>query len=138
MIVGTIRDVTVLENEKKAFVAVYDAQSQSNFISTVPLTDAELADYRQFGDSYFGKEDHGSHVANDEFELFAWLMEVNATVPRERLLTWLGPTHEPYASSLSDEDLLTYYCEGIVATMAAHSASKGGTPRPRRSACVRL
>ena len=121
-VVGKVRDVTVLVLEKKAYYSVTDVQTGKNFISLAPMTDAELADYAQFGDSYFGKEDHGPHVVKDEFELFEWLMTVNATVPRARLLEWLGPTHEPVAPGLGDEDLLIYYCEAMV---AAHVRDRG-------------
>lgn len=114
-VLGKVNDVVVAENEKRAYVAVTDMQTGGNMILAQPMTDADLSDYRQFGDSVFGKE-FQKHKSENEFEFFEWLMKANANTSREKLIEWLGPAHRPNAEGLSDEDLRIYYCEAMVAT----------------------
>jgi hypothetical protein len=94
------------------------------------MSDAELADYAEFRDAYFGSVLPGPMNPKDNFELFEWLMATQKSLPRSKMLAWFPPTGDmAELEKLSDEDLRLAYCEALVAVVDA-KASKPNAPLP--------
>jgi hypothetical protein len=115
-IAGTVTAVSVDESNKELIVAVSD-DAQSVLLK-YPMSDGELAEWKEFGDAIFGKEPRRrkGHCEN-EFDLFEFFMDANKAIPRDELLKRcvnLGQDLE----KMKNEDLLMLYCEALVASVA--------------------
>jgi hypothetical protein len=124
--VGTVTSATVNEQEKKAYIAITRTQGGSVILSE-DMTEDAIADYKVHGDAYFG--DPGRPKKRDissTFELFEWLMECYANMPRERLLELAkdAPNLEELEKMPVDE-LRANYCE----MMAGAFERKHGSPK---------
>lgn len=122
-VLGQVRDAIMVAEEKKAYLVVKDMLQGGTFISTLPMTETDVAEYEEFGNSYFGKpfEKHG---IKDSFEMFEWLMGIYVKTPRAKLVEWFGTTNEQYLSTLTDEELLSHYCEAMVANFERDRAAR--------------
>jgi hypothetical protein len=130
-LVGTITAATVSENEEVAYVAVTCPDGKSRILKS-PMTKDELADYEAHSDAYFGRIEHKMKRKDDPFELFEWLMRVNAGTTRERILLNLKGASD-YASfeALNDDDLLIAYCERLTANVRALADRKAQDRKSR-------
>ena len=115
-IAGTVTAVSVDESNKELIVAVSD-DAQTALLK-YPMSDGELAEWKEFGDAIFGKERRRTkRHCDNEFDLFEFFMDANKAVPRDELLKRcanLGKDLE----KMKDEDLLMLYCEALVASAA--------------------
>lgn len=111
-IIGTVADVTVMEGEKCAMVAV-NCDNGTSVILRDDLSDAQLADYKAHPDAYFGKIKPVSREAKTPYELFQFFMEAYSGLARDKALAQLKlPAVE--TEGLSDEDIRALYCERMV------------------------
>jgi hypothetical protein len=115
-VAGTVTAVSVDENNKELIVAVSnDTETQ---LLKYPMADAELAEWREFGDAIFGKEPRQTKThCENEFDLFDFFMNANKELPRDDLLKRCANSGQDI-EKISHEDLLMLYCEAMVAQMA--------------------
>jgi hypothetical protein len=114
-LVGTVTYASVLEHEKMAYIAVTGTDGASQILRQ-PMSESELADYQAHHDAYFGKLLPVSKAITDRFELFEWFMEANKGLSRAVLLERLSAGGNSDAlQHKSDADLLSDYCEALVA-----------------------
>lgn len=114
-LLAVVNNVAVNEEGKEMTILATDVRTGGALLIAQDMSAEEVVEYRQFRDGYFGKR-KGSNHAKDEFELFEWLVEVNRRTPRQNMLKWLGPAHA-HTANLSDEELLLYYAELMVAAV---------------------
>lgn len=81
---GVLRDV--IANGDQAHVVIEKAAGEQ-VIAQIPLTDAEAAAARRYGNAVFGKAEKRQKPAKDIFDLYDWFREVYSTYDRESLLT---------------------------------------------------
>ncbi len=125
-ITGTVTTATVDEGRKEAFIGITAGDGQS-YILRSPMSDADLAEYAQFRDVYFGRVLPGPMTPKDNFELFEWFMATHKTMSRAKMLEWFSTARDlAELEKLSDEDLRIAYCEAMVAAVEV-TASK---PKP--------
>nr|WP_316193014.1 SEC-C domain-containing protein [Bradyrhizobium sp. SZCCHNRI1029] len=126
-IAGTVTAVSVDENKKELIVAVSDDNQTA--LLKYPMTDAELAEWREFGDAIFGKEPRRTKAhCENAYDLFEFFMDANRAVSRDELLKRcvnLGQDIE----KLNDEDLLMLYCEALVSSATALPAPPKSPPQ---------
>jgi hypothetical protein len=114
---GLVTAATASEQDKEAMIGV-TLDNQQSMLFKAPMTDMEMDEWKEYGNAFFAGETNDNKHAKDEFDMFEWLMEVNKTLPRKKMLEWFGP-HRDKAEleKMSDEDLLLLYCEGCIAFM---------------------
>ncbi|WP_249165199.1 YecA family protein [Bradyrhizobium sp. AUGA SZCCT0431] len=116
--VGTVTAATVNEVEKIAYIAITPPQGGSIIIHQ-SMTDEAMADYRVYGDAYFGNpRNRPKGTLTTTYELFEWLMECYADTPRARLLELVKSTpHLEDLQKMTDDDLRAHYCEMMAGAM---------------------
>jgi hypothetical protein len=122
-VIGTVTYASVNEVDNSANIGIVDQNGNASIIRE-PMTPAQLEDWRAHKDSYFGKVLPVGKKVNNAFELFEWLVEQYREMPRDKMLAWFARApHIETIRAMSDEDLLYYYCECLVA------ATPGNTPQ---------
>ena len=77
--------VSVDENNEELIVAVSD-DAQTALLK-YPMTDGELAEWKEFGDAIFGTEPRRTKAhCENEFDLFEFFMDSSKGLPRDELL----------------------------------------------------
>ena len=122
--VGTVTSAMVDETKKEMVISI-SARDGKNQLLRAPMSDEHFAEYLEFRDGYFGRLDRSkSEGLRNEFELFEWLMDVDAKRrTRESLMTHLQSSPEllKQMSQLNDEELRLAYCESLVAATVESS-----------------
>jgi hypothetical protein len=111
-VIGTVTTATVDETKKEMYVGVTTQDGHGQILHGT-MTDAQLADYQNHKDSYFGRIVPAGRKVNDPFELFEWFVEQYKSLPREKLIASIGA--QDRLNAMSDEDLLYEHCERMVA-----------------------
>jgi hypothetical protein len=76
------------------------------------MSDAELADYNENRDAYFGRvEPVATKPLTNIYDLFEWLMKTHRHLGRDVLLQRLAQV--PGIETMTDEELRAIYCEGM-------------------------
>jgi hypothetical protein len=120
---GTVTAATVDEGKKEAIIGVTIGAGRSHLIRS-PMSDADLAEYAQFRDAYFGRVLPGPIAPKDNFELFEWFMAAQKSLPRARMLAWFSVARNlAELEKLSDDDLRILYCEALVAAAGARTSN---------------
>ena len=113
-VIGELEDASILENERTAY-GVYKLDDGRRIIATCPVTEEELAIYRRYPDTFFGIERRTPKTGGDAIDMFDSCYSVYVRTPREKLLEFLkGHPRFKELQNLSQEELATTYCEGIV------------------------
>jgi hypothetical protein len=99
-----------------------------------PLTDAELAAYRKFPDTFFGVEKpHSRGRITDALELYDWFFNCYSKTPRERLLELMNDHPDRHnLQALPQEELASVFCERLVYTTLRQT----GAPKNKESELV--
>ena len=112
-VVGTVTSVGVIEGEKRAYVAIAPKDGGHAMILSSDLSDAELDDYRRYGDAYFGEAEIRHHECKDVFEFYEWLVSCYSKTPRERLLELAKDRPDiGRLRQLNQADIVLELCEG--------------------------
>lgn len=112
-VVGTVTSVAVNEAEKRAYVAISLSDGGNGMVLTSDLSDAELDDYRRYGDAYFGEPEARRSECKDVFELYEWLVRCYSKTPRDRLLELAKDRPDiKYLRQLDHADIVLELCEG--------------------------
>jgi hypothetical protein len=121
-ITGTVTAACVDEGKKEAVIGITDGAGRSQTLR-LPMSDADLAEYAEFSDAYFGRLLPGPTKPKDNFELFEWFMATHKTMPRAKMLAWFSAAPDlAELEKLSDEDLRIAYCEALVAAVEAKTS----------------
>jgi hypothetical protein len=94
------------------------AQGGGSYLLAEPMTGEQLAEYKAYPEAYFGKIMPVSKKVTTTYELFEFWLENHKHLSREQLLTQLAmhPNIEALRT-MSTEDLLVEYAEGMVAAL---------------------
>jgi hypothetical protein len=102
---------TVIESEKRVMGA-YETVDGNHFLSSCPLTDAELAAWKRHPDTFFGEIRRVSKSVSNWLEMAEFLYEAYQHSPREKLLEWMkGAGDIDELRKLSQRELAIIYCE---------------------------
>lgn len=116
---GIVTAAAVDERKKEAIIAITDSDGRSQFLGW-PMSHADLAEYAQFRDVYFGRVLPGPLRPKDNLELFERFMATHRTTSRANLLAWFSAArNSAELEQLSDEDLRIAYCEAMVGSLVA-------------------
>ncbi len=115
--VATVTAATVNEEEKLIYIG-----TDKGHILTKPISEAELSDYRNYPEAFFGIIQKQGRKANTPYEFFEWLVDVQMSYPKSSVLKQI----ENWADAdrlreLSHEDLVLEYCERMVGCFAQDS-----------------
>lgn len=110
---GKVTSVAVSETEKRVYVAITQINGGNAKILANEISDAELDDYRKYGDAYFGEAKERHHKSEDVFEFYEWLVSCYAETPRERLLELAKDRPDiERLRQLDQTDIVLEVCEG--------------------------
>lgn len=113
-VVGTVNEVAVIESKKMAHVAITTRDSKASVFLTREMSDAELMDYKKYGDAYFGKAEVNKRECRDVFDLYEWLVEGHSKMSRERLLELAkGRADIERLRKMDKADIVLEICEGL-------------------------
>jgi len=117
--VGTVTTATVIEAEKEAWVGITDSLGRG-LILRQPMSDDELADYKDHPDAYFGRIQAPKKQIREPYEFFEVCMDTYKDQTREILLEFMqSAPNLAELRKLSREELVIAYCEGITASVQA-------------------
>ena len=83
--IGTVTSVAIDEEDRRAWVAITTKDGES-WVLQAKLSDAEIEDYRKYGNAYFGEPNNRKGKCKDEFELYEWFVDCYSKTPKEKLL----------------------------------------------------
>ena len=107
-LIATVTSATVNKTEKLIYFGTDKGQ-----ILTRPISDDELADYKNHPDAFFGMIHRQGKRTDDTYEFFEHMVEIHLSYPKSYTLKQMGNTDE--LDKLSHEDLVLEYCERIAA-----------------------
>jgi hypothetical protein len=110
-----VTSATVDEANKQIIMTV--STDTEHPLLRAPMSDSDLAEWKEFGDAFFGKVPmaSGTHVKND-YEMFEWFMEGYKDLPREQMIAKFAPGSLDF-EKMTDEELRIVYCENCVAAL---------------------
>jgi hypothetical protein len=126
-IAGTVTAVNVDENKKELLVAI--SNDTQTVLLKYPMTDGELAEWKEFGDAIFGKEPRRTKAhCQNEYDLFEFFMDTYKELPRDELSKRCVSAGQDI-EKLNDEDLLMLYCEALVSAATALPTPPESSPQ---------
>jgi hypothetical protein len=120
---GRLYEASVCESTKTVF-GCYQLTTGEYINAVSPISDAELAAYRRYPDTFFGEIRRPPHHSETLVDLCDFFYETYKDTPRDKALEWLAgtPDHE-HLKTLSQRDLAITLCERW-ASQAYNDASK--------------
>ena len=119
---ATVTAASVMMADKCAVLGVTRVDDGRSLLIKKPMTDAELADYHDNSDAYFGVLQSGQKTNKTPQELFESLVEIHLRWDREQILDRLkGYSNYDELKDLSHEHLVAVYCEGLVSMLGLNS-----------------
>lgn len=120
-VVGTVESVVVEDKNQTAIVLIRTTSGSSILMRSI-LSEAELADYRKYGTSYFGESEAKNTKSTDIFGFYESLVRIHTGMTRNQLLaTFSGHPEINRLATLTHDDLVLEVCE-CVASIAQNSA----------------
>jgi hypothetical protein len=108
---GRLYDAVVQE-EQKQVVGYYQLETGVSIIATCPISDAELAAYRAYPDTFFGEVRQPTRHAKTLVDWCDFFYETYKSTSREKLLEWMaGAPDIERLRTLPQEDLAIIICE---------------------------
>jgi hypothetical protein len=118
---GRLYDAVVQEDNKQV-VGCYELATGVSVLAVSPISDAELAAYRAYPDTFFGEIRQPARHAKTLVDLCDFFYESYKHTPRDRLLEWLSGTPDiERLRTLPQEDLAI-----IISERWAYSAFQMG------------
>ncbi len=122
--VATVTAASVMPQDKYVVLGVTRHIDGSACLIKKPMTDRELADYRENSDAYFGQIGPMQTDNKTPYELFESLVEIYLPWKTEQILDKMkGFADFERIKELPHEHLVAIYCEGLVAMIQG--------PKPR-------
>lgn len=116
---GEIVTGCVIESQSTATIALRKDDGQTSIVD-VPLTEEEMAAYRQHPRTFFGEVSGNAGKLNGPVDFFEWMHGVYSKTARERLLEFMRDAPDiERLRAMSREDLALVYCERIVNVVMA-------------------
>lgn len=117
---GELTSATVNEAEKKAYCSM-KLENGDGVICTWPLTDQEMAAWRQHPDTFFGEVGQRHNKVENPLQLYDFFFGSYRNTPKERLLELLaGAGSIAELAKLNQEQLASIYAERSVYGAMAH------------------
>jgi hypothetical protein len=116
----------IVNEEKKEAVCVLRLDNGVNAIYRMPLSENELAVYRESPETFFGVVQHVTKQISEPIELYDFLLSTYRGTPKEKLLEFMA--HHPDIEEMKDLpqiELAKRYCERMA--HAAFQSSKRGS-----------
>ena len=118
---GRLNDA-VVDEAKKQVIGCYELATGVSILASCPLSDAELAAYRAYPETFFGQIRKPTLRAETLVDLCDFFYDSYKNTPRDKLLKWLSGTPDiEKLRTLPQEDLAI-----IVSERWAHSAYQLG------------
>lgn len=116
---GELLSAIVNEQDRSATAMIHLDDGES-ILCTMPLTDDDVALYRDSPETFFGKYEPQNKV-DHPVELYERMLKVYANTPRGKLMEWLKNRYDPAKlAELPQEELVKLYAEGIAQSAAAN------------------
>lgn len=110
-----------VNEQSKSVMAMVRLDGGMTILCTMPLSEMELALYRESPETFFGKHEPQSRIEHP-VELYELILNVYKTTPRAKLIEWMKGSIDPTSlARMSDEELLKCYAEGIARGAMAHA-----------------
>lgn len=92
----------------------------NGWICKAPMSQAELDDYKQFPDTFFGAHIQQGRQTKTPLELFDFFYESYKNTPKDKLLEWMAGTRDfAELKNLAQSELSEIFCErNVYSTMA--------------------
>jgi hypothetical protein len=108
---GRLYDAVVQE-EQKQVVGCYQLATGVTVLARCPISDAELAAYRAYPDTFFGELRQPTRHAKTLVDWCDFFYETYKDTPRDKLLEWMaGASDIERLQTLSQEELAIIICE---------------------------
>ena len=102
----------VVEEEQKQVVGCYELTTGKTILARCPISDAELAAYRAYPDTFFGEVRQPPRHAKTLVDWCDFFYETYKNTSREKLLEWMAGTPDiERLRTLPQEDLAIIICE---------------------------
>lgn len=99
----------------------------NGWICRAPMSKAELDDYKQYPDTFFGTHLQQVRRADTPLELFDFMLESYKNTPKEKLLEWMANASDiAELKNLTQTELSEIYCERCVYSSMADRQRKHG------------
>jgi hypothetical protein len=109
-----------VNGQAKNVLAIVRLDDGRTVLCTMPLSEEELALYRESPETFFGKYEPQSRVKHP-VELYEWVLKVYNATPREKLIEWMtGHIESTVLATMSQEELLKHYAEGFASGTLAN------------------
>jgi hypothetical protein len=107
---ATVTCATVNKHEKIIYIG-----TDKGHILTCPISDAELLDYENHPDAFFGVIHQQGKNIEDPLELFEWFLSSYKKTSKEKLLEFMNERSDiDQLKFMSQEELSMFYCEQCV------------------------
>lgn len=125
---------TVDTVSREMILAFHDPRTDKAWICKAPMSQAELDDYLQFPDTFFGIHLRQGGKARTPIELFDFMHESYKNTPKEKLLEWMANAQDcDDLKNLSQPELSEIYCERCVYGIVADQERKNSKSLDQRS-----
>jgi hypothetical protein len=103
-----------MDSEKTVY-GILRLNDGRNIITTFPLSEAELAAFKKFPETFFGVYKEPTRKITDPVEMYLWFLKGYRTTPKEKLLEFMkGAVDFNQLAILPQDQLAKIYCERIV------------------------
>ncbi len=110
-LIATVTTATVNETEKLIYIG-----TDKGHILTRPISDDELADYKNHPDAFFGTIHRQGKSSKDAYEFYENIVAIHMSYPKSYALKQIENWPDAdRLKQLSHEDLVLEYCERLVA-----------------------
>lgn len=116
---------TVDTVNREMILAYHDSRRDKAWICRAPMSQAELDDYKQFPDTFFGVHLQQGREARTPLELSDFMCESYKNTPKEKFLGWMAnATDFAELKNLTQGELSEIYCERCVYGIMANQQKK--------------
>lgn len=112
-VVAELKEAVIMEQEKAAY-GVFRTEDGKNLMARCPLTDDELAAYREHPETFFGVLKSNPKPITDPLELYDWFFAQYRNTPKEKLVEFMGESASAAMRELPQSELARLYCESLV------------------------
>jgi len=117
----------IVDEHGKRIVGVFEVDGIANVICSMPISDEELAAYRESPETFFGVKQEVTKVVKEPIELYEFMLASYRNTPKEKVLEWMaGHPEIERLRALPQSELAKIYCEGCaLSVMQPRNASPG-------------
>jgi hypothetical protein len=129
ILVGELTHGIVMEQEKRV-MGVFNVEGLDYVTGSMPITDEELAAYRESPETFFGVKQEQSKRANEPIEFYEWALACYRLTPKERLLEFLaGHPDVERLKDLPQLELAKIYSEAVTLSAMSRAADAALVPQ---------